>query len=258
MNETFPVHGKIKKVSQYESVDAAPLSIKESNFWSELRFNEPGFYGISVLEQNGNTRFYSVFVSPIPSVHTDRRIEDTNWYQTQFNSGTLSNCGPACCSMAISFATGEFFPVSEVRREVGWQGDGGTSFEELIKVIKSQNINAKIIPLKTFEQIKNVIDSNGVAIVLFKTDGVASNSKNPGKNFFDKYYVDNVGHYILVKGYSEDGRYLIVHDPIPSDWSGNNFRHSDGISMIGKNRYYKTDELLKSLRRQDMIAVMRN
>ncbi|GMO46052.1 MAG: hypothetical protein Ta2B_27370 [Termitinemataceae bacterium] len=253
----FPIHGKIEKVSRYEDISEAPISIRESNYWSVVTFKEAGFYGLTVTE-NGQRQFYSIFVSPIPTIHADKAVEEINWYQTQFNSGTLSNCGPASAAMAISWSTGRYFSTAMVRDAVGWKGDGATSFEDLIKVIKTKNDTAKIVPLKRFDQIKNVIDSGGIAIVVFKTDGVASNKKNPEKFFFDKYYVDNVGHYIIVKGYSKDGEYLVVNDPIPSDWYENKFRHSDGISMIGKNRYYKTSELLSSLRRNDMIAVMRN
>ncbi|GMO50580.1 MAG: hypothetical protein Ta2G_08190 [Termitinemataceae bacterium] len=252
----FPVHGKVEKIASYDSLENAPVQIAESSYWSSLTFKEPGFYGVTVND-NGNKQFYSVFVSPIPSVHAEKTIENFNWYQTQFNSGTSSNCGPASCAMAISFASKRFFSTAMVRDEVGWRGDGGTSLEELIKVMRLKNVTAKMLPLKNFDQIKEIIDYGGVAIVVFKTDGVSSNKKDPSKNFFDKYYVDNVGHYILVKGYSKDGQYLIVHDPIPSDWYENKFRHNDGISMIGKNRYYKTKELLSSLRRSEMLAVMR-
>jgi hypothetical protein len=109
--------------------------------------------------------------------------------------------------------------------------------------------------LRNFGDIKTVIDEGSVAIILFNTDGVSNSGKNTIRDLFGKYYDDSVGHYILVKGYSINGEYIIVHDPIPSDWWRNSLRYGDGLSMIGKNRYYKTDELLKSLRRPDMIAV---
>jgi hypothetical protein len=74
---------------------------------------------------------------------------------------------------------------------------------------------------------------------------------------FGRYYYDAVGHYLVIKGYSTDKQYFVVYDAIPSDWGSNSFRYADGISMIGRNRYYEAKELFDSLRRLDIIEVMR-
>jgi hypothetical protein len=157
--------------------------------------------------------------------------------------------------MAISWGTGKYHPVSSVRQEVGWQGDGGTSFEELIGVIKKEGISAGIASLRSVQDIRDVIDSGSIAIIVFRTDGVKTSRSDPGADLFGKYYNDSVGHYIVVKGYSLNGEYFIIHDPIPSDWGTNSFRYQDEISMVGRNRYYSSSELLKALRRPSMIVV---
>jgi len=208
-----------------------------------------------VREESGKEQYYSVFVSPIPTAHADYAMNNFNWYRTQFNTGTSSNCGPASVSMAIGWGTGTYVPVSAVRQSVGWQGEGGTSFEELLRVIRNQGIAASIQPLRSVQNIKDVIDSGGIAIALFHTEGVKSTKLNPANDLFGKYYNDSVGHYIIIKGYSLNGEYLVVHDPIPSDWVANSFRYGDEISMIGRNRYYLATELLRSLRRWDMIVI---
>jgi hypothetical protein len=51
---------------------------------------------------------------------------------------------------------------------------------------------------------------------------------------------------------------MVIHDPIPSDWSANSFRYGDEISMIGRNRYFNANEVLRSLRRHEMIVVPGN
>ncbi|GHV70881.1 hypothetical protein AGMMS49928_20380 [Spirochaetia bacterium] len=256
-NDYFVVNGTISSVARYASVDEAPLDFSESDqFLTKIRFTKPGFYGITVNER-GIDHYYSVFVSPIPSMHADMADGNFNWYRTQFNTGTTSNCGPASVSMAIGWSLGKYFPVSSVRQAVGWQGDGGTGFEELQRVIRSQGVPAAIKPLRSLENIKEVIDSGEIAIILFRTDGVYSTRQDPASDLFGKYYTDTVGHYIVVKGYSLNGEYLVIHDPIPSDWGVNSFRYGDEVSMIGRNRYYSTAELLKSLRRADMIVISR-
>jgi hypothetical protein len=257
-DELFVVNGEITEVSRYPSVSEAPLDLSESDqFLTKVRFRKPGYYGFTVMEPYKGEQYYSVFVSPIPSMHADSDLIQFNWYRTQYNTGTTSNCGPASVAMAISWGTGKYFPVSAVRQAVGWQGDGGTSFEELLTVVKKEGISAGISPLRSVQDIRDVIDSGSIAIVVFRTDGVKTSRSDPGTDLFGKYYNDSVGHYIVIKGYSLNGEYFIIHDPIPSDWGANSFRYQDEISMVGRNRYYSAAELLKSLRRPNMIVVPR-
>jgi hypothetical protein len=254
-DDYFVVNGTIIKVTHYPNIEDA-LDLSESDqVLTKARFKKNGYFGVTVRENNGRDQYYSIFVSPIPTMHVDLAISNFNWYRTQFNSGTPSNCGPASASMGISWGTGEYFPVSAVRQSIGWQGNGGTSFDELIKVIQSQGVSADLQPLRTMQDIKNVIDSGSIAIILFLTDGVKTARRDPGSDLFGKYYNDSVGHYVVIKGYSMNDEYLVIHDPIPSDWSANSFRYADEISMMGRNRYFKTNEVLRSLRRHDMIVV---
>jgi len=254
-DEYFVVTGTIVKVARYANINDV-IDLSESDqFLTKARFKKTGYFGITVRESNGRDQYYSVFVSPIPTMHVDLAINNFNWYRTQFNSGTPSNCGPASASMGISWGTGRYFPVSSVRQSIGWQGNGGTSFDELIMVIKNQGVSAELKPLKSLQDIRNVIDSGSIAIILFHTDGVKTARRDPESDLFGKYYNDSVGHYVVVKGYSMNGEYLVIHDPIPSDWSSNSFRYADEISMMGRNRYFSTNEVLRSLRRNEMIVV---
>jgi LysM repeat protein len=257
-DELFVTRGEITRVARYPSVEESPLDLEESDqFLTKARFRKPGYYGLTVKEPSGAGQYYSVFVSPIPSMHADADLTSFNWYRTQFNTGTTSNCGPAATAMAISWGTGKYHPVSSVRQALGWQGDGGTSFEQLIGIIHEEGISAGITPLRSVQDIRDVIDSGSIAIIVFRTDGVKTSPSDPGTDLFGKYYNDSVGHYIVVKGYSLNGEYFIIHDPIPSDWGTNSFRYQDEISMVGRTRYYPSAELLKALRRPNMIVVPR-
>jgi len=254
-DDYFVVNGAIIKVARYANMEDV-LDLSESDqVLSKARFKKSGYFGVTVRENNGRDQYYSVFVSPVPTVHVDLATSNFNWYRTQFNSGTPSNCGPASASMGISWGTGKYHPVSAVRQFIGWQGDGGTSFEELLRAIKSQGVSADLQPLKTMQDIKNLIDSGSIAIILFHTDGVKTARHDPKYDLFGKYYNDSVGHYVVLKGYSMNGEYVVIHDPIPSDWGSNSFRYGDEISMMGRNRYFSTNEVLRSLRRNDMIVV---
>ena len=253
-DDHFVVNGTITKVSRYPNINDV-LDLSESDrILTKARFKKSGYFGVTVQER-GREQYYSVFVSPVPTMHVDLAINNFNWYRSQFNTGTPSNCGPASAAMGISWATGRYFPVSAVRQAVGWQGNGGTSFDELLRVIRNQGVSATMQPLRTAQDIMNVIDSGGIAIVLFLTDGVRMSRQNPAADLFGRYYDDSVGHYIVIKGYSLNGEHFVVHDPIPSDWSSNSFRYADEISMMGRNRYFPVNELLRSLRRNEMIVV---
>jgi len=254
-DDYFVVDGTIIKVARYPHIEDV-LDLSESDqVLSKARFKKSGYFGVTVRESNGRDQYYSIFVSPVPTVHVDLATSNFNWYRTQFNSGTPSNCGPASASMGISWGTGKYHPVSAVRQFIGWQGDGGTSFEELIRAIKNQGVSAEMQPLRTMQDIKNLIDSGSIAIILFHTDGVKTARLDPKLDLFGKYYNDSVGHYVVLKGYSMNGEYVVIHDPIPSDWGSNSFRYGDEISMMGRNRYFNTNEVLRSLRRNDMIVV---
>jgi PKD repeat protein len=254
-DEHFVVNGKIIGVSRHPNMEDV-IDLSESDkYLTKVKFKTSGYFGITVLESKNKEQYYSVFVSPIPTMHVDNVTNNSNWYRTQFNTGTPSNCGPATTAMGISWATGRYFPVSTVRQAVGWHGDGGTSFDELFNVFKNQGVNASFQSLKTAQDIRDVIDSGSIAIILFLTSGVKMSRQNPANDLFGRYYNDSVGHYVVVKGYSLNGDYFVIHDPIPSDWSGNSFRYADEISMIGRNRYFPVTEVLKSLRRSEMIIV---
>ena len=255
-DDYFVVNGTVTAVARYTNVGQAPLDLSESDqLLTKVRFQKPGYYGITVLHEGNQEQYYSIFVSPVASMHADAATGNFNWYRTQFNTGTTSNCGPASVSMAIGWGTSKYLPVSSVREAVGWQGEGGTSYEELIRVIKGRGGSASVKPLRSVQDIKDIIDAGNIAIILFHTKGVKSTDSNPGSDLFGKYYNDSVGHYVVVKGYSLNGEYFVIHDPIPSDWGANSFRYGDEISMIGRNRYFSSAEVLRSLRRADMIVV---
>jgi murein DD-endopeptidase MepM/ murein hydrolase activator NlpD len=255
-DEYFVINGTISAVTRYANVNEAPLDLSESDqFLTKVRFRKPGYYGLTIRTESGREQYYSIFVSPVATMHADVALENFNWYRTQFNTGTPSNCGPASASMAIGWGTSKYFPVSSVREAVGWQGDGGTSFEDLLNVIKNHGISASIAPLRSVQNIRDIIDSGSIAIILLHTGGLRSTRSDPAADLFGKYYNDSVGHYVILKGYSLNGEYFVIHDPIPSDWGANSFRYGDDISMIGRNRYYSAAEVLRSLRRQDMIVV---
>ncbi len=254
MEQTFTVTGRVKPSVQLDGkLDIPMVEVSTNGDSTTYRATRPGFFRFEA-EKDGIIRTFYVFVSPVESRHSDR--SDLNWYRTQFNTGTQSNCGPTTAASAISWATGQYIAVSAVRHDVGWTGDGGTSFEELVSLMKKYRTDSRLVRAYAIQDIVDIIERGNIAIVLYNSGGPRLNT-HPESDMFGRYYYDAVGHYVIIKGYSTDKRYFVVYDPIPSDWSANSFRYQDGISMIGRNRYYGAEEMFESLRRSDVIEVLR-
>lgn len=209
--------------------------------------------GYSKITITANTRGYIsyVFISPLPSKHSYE--PPYNWYKTQFATGINGNCGPASVAMAIHWATGEDVPVEKVRSEIGIpHRDGAINFSHMFPSFKKRRINASHTFVNNPGDVKNIIDRGNIAIVVFKTRNISKTKGDVKKNLIGRYYDDLTGHYCIIKGYTLDGKYFIVYDPIPSDWSENKARYADGVSMIGKNRYYLVSELFKTMGKKVM------
>lgn len=250
--EIFSIRGEIIEINgTREFEDTAELIERSSreSFYKALKAGS--FHVVSKSEIEEFDTY--IFVSPMDSVHSDR--QDINWYRTQFNSGTISNCGPTVVSMGIGWALGKYVSVSEVRGQIGWEGDGSTSFEDLITTLARNDVTAYLKSVNSVDDICDLIDRNKIAIILYFTGGITSVKGDPGEDLVGQYYIDAVGHYIIIKGYSKDKDYFVVYDPIPSDWATNSKRYDDGISMIGRNRYYPAKELFDSLRRKEIIVL---
>jgi hypothetical protein len=101
----------------------------------------------------------------------------------------------------------------------------------------------------------DILDRGHLALVLIRSGGIAKVAGDPSSNLVGRYYDDDLGHYILVKGYSLDGGYFVVYDPYPVDWESNGMRYSDDVSPIGKNRYYPAQQLFSALKTKMILEV---
>ncbi len=248
------LEGQVIEVYGHDYVDDA-FDFLGTNEFGQFVYTtkRTGFFTFT-MEAESYRKKINLFVSPIPSYH----VESTalNWYRTQFQTGTLGNCGPASVSMAIAHSTGKYVPVIDIRQTIGYRGDGGTNFQELREVLTANDVTSNQVSVSSKEDIFRILDGGHLVIALFHTGGVSMTTGDPTRNFFGKYYTDAVGHYVVIKGYSLDKKYFIIQDPIPSDWGINSVRHLDGISMVGRNRYYSTYEMMNSLRVPVVIEVV--
>ena len=256
LDQTFTVPGNVVAVHTYADPAASPLEIvARGDRTTTLRSTQAGYFNVRTEQPNGELFTTFVYVSPLDSVHAVN--ESLNWYRTQHNTGTYSNCGPSVVSMSIAFSTGAYVPVSQIRQFVGWrtEADGGTSLDDLLSGMVHHGAPAAFRVIESEDDLFRIVDSGNVAVVLYRSGGISRTSGDPRIDPVGRFYRENVGHYVVVKGYTRDRRYVIVHDSMPRDWGANAFRQNDGVSMIGRNRFYPVSEIMGSLRTKKIIEV---
>ena len=194
-----------------------------------------------------------VFVSSVASRHVTR--EDIDWYRTQYGTG-VANCGPALVSMAILWARTKDFPVQQIRAEIGYPNeDGGLSFDDLGGSLGRHGVSYRSPTLGSPRDLVSIIDHGHIAFVLIQSGDIGKVDGDPAQNLVGRYYDDDEGHYVLVKGYSLDRKFFVVYDPYPVDWESNSLRYADDVTMIGKNRYYPAQQLFDALKTRVVIEV---
>ncbi len=197
------------------------------------------------------------FVSPTPTKHVAG--PDVEWYKTQFNTGLNGNCGPASVAMGIQWATGTNVNVRSVRSQIGLPSeDGAIGFNHMISIFNKYKMRDRLQTIHSPEDLFRIIENGDIAIILIHSGKIKKTKSNIQQTLFDRYYNDSVGHYIIIKGYSLDKEYFVTYDPIPGDWWQNSVRYSDGVSMIGKNRYYSAEEIFDALKTPTILIISRS
>ena len=219
---------------------------------SAFRAAQPG-HALVTVGSGRAQKTVSVFVSPFPSVQVGRM--DVDWYKTQYGTG-IANCGPALVAMAILWAQGRDFAVDQIRQEIGWPyEDGSTSYDNLRASLARHGVRYASPILSGARALFSLLDRGHIAFILIQSGLVARATGNPATNPVGRYYDDDAGHYVIVKGYSLDHRYLVVYDPYPADWESNSLRYGDGVTQIGKDRYYATNQVLTALKTPEVIEI---
>jgi PKD repeat protein len=245
VGDVFSVDGEVYSV--YDALGRIKDPIQFVNKTEDGRYNyqthASGYYSLLAQTKTGERKIY-LFVSPFDSVHNDRN--DVDWYRTQYNTG-LSNCGPTIASMGIAWSKGEYVSVTTIRDMIGWSGDGATSFFDLKRVLDNFKVESSISSVRSKEDLFRMLDKGSIIGFVYNCGGISGAKDQSQFDLVGKYYQDAVGHYSVLKGYTKDRKYFIIYDPIPSDWINNGLRYGDGVSMIGKNRYYPAEEVYQSM-----------
>jgi hypothetical protein len=248
-------------LNQGDTIDFAPgpvavgrsAVLRRVGTTQTFRAAQPGGRVVVTVGKGGAQRAVQVFVSPVPSVQVGR--PDLDWYRTQYGTG-IANCGPALVSMAILWARGEDIAVDAIRQEIGWPyQDGATSLDDLRGALSRHAVRYQSPRLASSRSLFSLIDRGHIAFLLIQSGTIARAEGNPAATTVGRYYDDDEGHYVIAKGYSLDHRYVVVYDPYPVSWESNSLRYADGVTMIGKDRYYPVDEVFSALKTREVVEI---
>ncbi len=169
------------------------------------------------------------------------------WYIDQSTTGQFNyfNCGPSSVTMAIKWADSTFTKTAEEARNT-YESSGGWWYTSDITNYLSDNgitygmVSLGNTPGQTRDILKKMIDHQEIVILCIDMNPVRSATSTDYR--VDKFYptTPGWGHFFVVKGYRMvDGKlYFEIYDP-------NSFgeKYSDDLSLKGKNRYYRYEDV---------------
>ncbi len=187
--------------------------------------------------------FYGVCsLKDLPSASPDRAYE---WYKTQMGTGPFetNNCGPTSAAMAMVWQerTLDVDP-GVVRETITGSMDGWWYTSHIEQTLDHYGVPYAVMEFTSLDQARAELDA-GHVLILCLTMGMVSRQDPPYVSHFNRFYSYDSGHFVVVKGYMENGAWLDVYDP--NNWTGDYY--TDG-SPYGKDRFYSGDEVLASAR----------
>jgi len=178
------------------------------------------------------------------------------WYRYQGASDSDkkgNDCGPASVAMAIQFIKNTFVPIRDIRNYIG---PNTATSEKLKTSLQHWGISYTHLSAGAQNVIDAVNDRNHIVIcpvaMLCFSPGldIDSESDDDPALHYDRYcsFTEELqGHFIVVKGISDDGNWIIVYDPgVWGSYPYSKYWYSNGEPK-GKERYYKLSEFSNAI-----------
>jgi uncharacterized protein YegL len=152
--------------------------------------------------------------------------------------------------MAIQFVKQQRISIRDISKVIGHSGT--TTLTELKKPLAHWGVSYTV--LDRLEDVIQAVNQRShivlcpVRMSAFSygsdRDGVSSSSVH----HFSKYRTYEGGHFVVVKGFSSDGKWVIVYDPLVFGTGAGDARYwySNGVPK-GKNRYYLVSEFRSAI-----------
>jgi hypothetical protein len=196
---------------------------------SECAADYDWFYGVCGLKDQA-------------SASPDRAYE---WYKTQMGTGPFetNNCGPTSAAMAMVWyeRTLDVDP-GVVREAITGTMDGWWYTSHIEQALDLYGVPYAIMEVTSADDARAELDAGHILILCLTMDMI-SQQVPPYETHFNRFYGYGSGHFLVVKGYMENGSWLDFYDP--NNWSADHY--TDG-SPYGKDRFYSSSEVVASAR----------
>lgn len=181
-------------------------------------------------------------------------IADTYYYRYQGSSDSGAcagaNCGPAVFAAAIGYATEEWVAIKDVRTYLSGKSCRGTDYNDAYRVLDNWGVNyEKTASMKELKAAVSTRDHPVLAILYMGHINAGADYLKPASGTAQRYgrfHDYTYGHFVVVKGFSRDGLWVIIDDPYVFDGKAWGFYKGGGAK--GHNRYVKIAEFEKAFR----------
>jgi hypothetical protein len=177
----------------------------------------------------------------------------SSWYRYQgaADSGECAdaNCGPAVIAMAIGYATGRTVAIKDIRAYLSGDSCRGTDYSDATVALDHWGIGYRsIYGMASLEKAVNSRDHIVLAIVnmgyISRGSDYLVPRSDPAKHY-GRYHTYTSGHFVVVKGITDDGEWVVVNDPYVFDPKLGFYRNG---APKGRDRYYAYAEFAKAYR----------
>ena len=217
----------VEKASVLTEEAAEKRSADVEDRCSECAVDYDWFYGVCGLKDQA-------------SASPDRAYE---WYKTQMGTGPFetNNCGPTSAAMAMVWyeRTLDVDP-GVVREAITGSMDGWWYTSHIEQALDLYGVPYAILELTSADDARAELDAGHILILCLTMDMI-SQEVPPYVSHFNRFYGYGSGHFLVVKGYMENGTWLDFYDP--NNWTADHY--TDG-SPYGKDRFYSSSEVVAS------------
>lgn len=189
-----------------------------------------------------------------PNATSPVTIADTYYYRYQGSpdSGACAsaNCGPAVFAAAIGYAKNTWIAIKDVRTYVSGKSCRGTDYNDAYRVLDRWDVEyQKTSNMKELKAAVATRDHPVLAILYMGHIGVGADYLKPGTDpskHYGRFHDYTYGHFVVVKGFSKDGEWVMIDDPYV--FEGSKWGFYKGGEPKGHNRYVKYAEFEKAFR----------
>lgn len=177
-----------------------------------------------------------------------------DWYRYQGSPDSspcpTRNCGPAALAMAIEFAgNNNWVSIGTIRNYISQNECRSTTNSDYTKALNHWNVQHKVLN-KNMDAIRAAVnDREHIVMAMVNMGAISQGSdlniaNSNSSQRYGRYYSYTGIHEVIVKGFSPDFQWVIVHDP--NVWIKGRDTYADG-TWKGKDRYYKYSEFTAAL-----------